>query len=59
MNLMLDDKEFYDTYGVAKEDSAELLIWRVEKLLKELREVLEWQRSVSSNSPTTTVNKRG
>lgn len=50
MNMMLDDKNFYDTYGVTKEDAAELLIWRIEKLLSELKGVVAWNKQHSSQN---------
>lgn len=50
MNLNLSDSDFYDAYGCDKEDAAELLLWRIEKLQKELKEVLKWNKEHYSQS---------
>lgn len=45
MNLELPDEEFFERYGCVKEDAAEIIAGTIEGLAKELKEVLEWQRS--------------
>lgn len=50
MNMMLDDKSFYEAYGVSKEDAVELIIWRIEKLLTELKGVVTWNKQHSSQN---------
>lgn len=45
MNLELPDEEFIRYYGCTKEDAPLYLAMEIKGLVRELNEVLEWQRS--------------
>lgn len=45
MNLELPDEEFIRYYGHTKEDAPLYLAMEIKGLVRELNEVLEWQRS--------------
>lgn len=45
MNLNLSDSDFYNAYGIYKEDALEVLMVKLEKLVKEIKEVVQWKQS--------------
>lgn len=51
MNFNKDDKSFYDSYGIYKDDALEVLTARIERLLGDLKEAIEWTKQHSSKDP--------
>lgn len=45
MNLNLSDSDFYNAYGIYKEDALEVLMENLEKLVKEIKEAVQWKQS--------------
>ena len=50
MNFNKDDKSFYDSYGIYKEDALEVLTARIERLLTDLKGAIEWNKQHSSQN---------
>lgn len=50
MNLNLSDSDFYNAYGIFKEDVLEVLIGKLDKTVEEIKEVLKWNKEHYSQS---------
>lgn len=50
MNLNLSDSDFYNAYGIFKEDVLEVLIGKLDKTVEEIKEVLKWNKEHFSQS---------
>jgi len=45
MNFNLDGEAFVDAYGMSKEDALEVLLLRLDKLVKEIKEAVLWKQN--------------